>query len=473
MSYSSFLKNFPDKLGQPTGIAVMASVVVHALIAITLPYWPVFSREQPKQLREVELVGLTPEMASRLPPPPQPKKPILLPPSQPPSTFPKQPAKDTDLGKLLTTPRQPVRRRYRTQVPQKQFNRQKKRIVTGPVFSNKTINIPELDGKKVKPRTYTPEELARLTTKPNISVQGSSNNTLFQPQRQSNNPLFQPQRQNNNPLFQPQEPNNNTFSPPQEPNNNTSSPPQEPNDNTSSPPQEPNNNTALVPQRQESPEQKIQRMRASITPNQKNTSPEEAEENSKKLQEEWNQDEPTISTIPGSYPTLACYKDLEGTSVVGVLVGGDGKATQQQLIQSAGYPIFDEQAQEDIQSRSFENQTGEPKLYHVNVNFKYNEDICPSLKVPQQPNQENSNSEETTTEQSTSENSNSEEATTEQSTSENSNSEEATTEQSTSENSDSQETTTEQSTSENSDSQETTTEQPTSENSDSQETTES
>ena len=438
MSYSSFLKSSPDKLGQTTGIAVMASVVVHALLAITLPYWPVFSREQPKQLREVELVGLTPEMASRLPPPPKPPEPLLLPPSQPPSTFSQKPTQDYDLGKLLTTPRQSVGRRNKTQSSKESSQDDKKRVVIGPIFADKTIKIPELEGGKgVQARNFTAEELARLTAKPNIKIEGLDNNIpSFSGEPNNNIPSFSGETNNNIPSFSG-ETNNNIPSFSEEPNNNIPSFSEEPNNNTP-PPEEQNNQTAYVPPSPESPEQKIERMRASITPNQENTSPEAAEENRKKLQEEWNQEQATNSTISGNYPTLACYKKLEGTSVVGVLVGADGKASQQQLIQSAGYPLFDEQAQKDIQSRSFPNQTGKPKLFHVNVNFKYDGDICPSLTVPQESNQEESSSEKPT-----SQNSNQEESTSEKPTSQDSNQEDSTSEKPTSQDSNQEDSTSE------------------------------
>ncbi|NEP56452.1 MAG: TonB family protein [Symploca sp. SIO2G7] len=488
MSYSSFLKHFPDKLAQPTGIAVMASVVVHALVAITLPYWPVFSREQPNKLREVSLVELTPEMASRLPPPPQPLQPILLPPSQPPATFSRKPAQENDLEKLLINPRQPIVRRSRTQSPNQKLNRNKNTVLIRPGFTGDNVRIPELENQGVKPRKFQREDLAALTTKPNINVGGlrsntfippeqlSSNifvspeqpnsnifvspeqlssNTFIPPEQPNNNIFVSPEQLNSNIFFPPEQPNNNIFVSPEQLNNNSSallepsndnpsSPPEQSNDNPSSPPEQQNSETALVPQRQESLEEKIQRKRISIIPNEENTSPEEAEENLKKLQEEWNQDEPaaTIESISGSYPTLACYKKLEGTSVVGVLVGADGKATQQQLIQSAGYPIFDEQAQQDIQSRSFENQTEESKFYRVNVNFEYDEDICPFSRDSQKSAPEDTTSpKESTTQQSTPEDSDSEESTTQQPTSEGSDSEESTNQQSTSEDSEPEETT--------------------------------
>ncbi|NER19394.1 MAG: TonB family protein [Symploca sp. SIO1C2] len=506
MSYSSFLKHFPDKLAQPTGIAVMASVVVHSLVAITLPYWPVFSSEQANELREVELVELTPEMASRLPPPPKPPEPVLLAPSQPPSTSSQKPAQNKDLEKLLTTPRQPVVRRNRTQSPNKQLNRKRNAVLIRPGFTGKNVKIPELESQGVQPRKFRREDLAALTTRPNIATRpnitttpsiipgGLRSSTFFPPEQPNNNTFLTPQQPNNNTFltskpfdnstfFTPEQPNNNTFLTPQQLNEGSFLPPEQTNDNpppspeqtNDNPPpstEQPNNETALVPQRPGSPEEKIKRMRASITPNEENTSPEEAEENIKKLQEEWNQDESaaTQASVLGSYPTLACYKKLEGTSVVGVLVGSDGKATQQQLIQSAGYPLFDEQAQQDIQSRSFENKTGESKFYRVNVNFEYNKDICPFSRGSKKSTPEDTTSpEESTTQQSTSEGADSEKKTTQQSTSEDSDSEEKATQQPTSEDSDSEEKATQQPTLEDSDSEEKATQQPTLEDSDSEE----
>ncbi len=74
MSYASFTQSFPDfiksfsqKLFQPTGIAVMSSVGIHALLAVSLPYLPIASQDKPEPIRNVKLVQLTPAEQSRLP----------------------------------------------------------------------------------------------------------------------------------------------------------------------------------------------------------------------------------------------------------------------------------------------------------------------------------------------------------------------------------------------------------------------
>ena len=81
MSYASFTKSFPDlfksfseKMFQPTGIAVMASVGIHAALGVTLPYLPMNSQNKPPSRGTVQLVQLSPTEQSRLPqpsPPPQ------------------------------------------------------------------------------------------------------------------------------------------------------------------------------------------------------------------------------------------------------------------------------------------------------------------------------------------------------------------------------------------------------------------
>lgn len=77
MSYASFTKSFPDllknipqKLGQPTGIAVLASIGIHAVLGASLPYLPLASNEKPKPVRNVQLLELGKNELDRLPPPP-------------------------------------------------------------------------------------------------------------------------------------------------------------------------------------------------------------------------------------------------------------------------------------------------------------------------------------------------------------------------------------------------------------------
>ncbi|MBW4614885.1 MAG: hypothetical protein KME21_16735 [Desmonostoc vinosum HA7617-LM4] len=69
MSYASLLKNIPEILSQPTGIAAIASLGIHGAIALIVPLMPVDS-SKPKDAASTKAVGLlelTPSDQSRLP----------------------------------------------------------------------------------------------------------------------------------------------------------------------------------------------------------------------------------------------------------------------------------------------------------------------------------------------------------------------------------------------------------------------
>ncbi|HIK03409.1 MAG TPA: hypothetical protein IGS40_01630 [Trichormus sp. M33_DOE_039] len=94
MSYVSLLKNIPEFLSQPTGIAAIASVGIHGAIALIVPLMPVDSN-QPKESSTQKTVGvleLSQADQSRLPQTPginsvalQPQLPLLQ------NQFPQQP----------------------------------------------------------------------------------------------------------------------------------------------------------------------------------------------------------------------------------------------------------------------------------------------------------------------------------------------------------------------------------------------
>lgn len=60
------VKSFPQKLLQPTVIAVLASIGIHGALGLLLPYLGTSSQETPAK-KTVQLVQLTPEEQSRLP----------------------------------------------------------------------------------------------------------------------------------------------------------------------------------------------------------------------------------------------------------------------------------------------------------------------------------------------------------------------------------------------------------------------
>lgn len=103
MSYVSILKNIPEFLSQPAGIAAIASVGIHGAIAFILPLMPV-DDSKPKQKEETASVGimeLSQAEQSRLP---QTKRPLIsgLPkvPLQPGITLPNFAVQPTPLTQL-------------------------------------------------------------------------------------------------------------------------------------------------------------------------------------------------------------------------------------------------------------------------------------------------------------------------------------------------------------------------------------
>lgn len=79
MSYASLFKSLPEKLTQPIGIAILASLGIHVLVGFTLPYWSGSSNGKSKPIRNVKLVQLPQSERNRIPTPSS--SPLTLPPS--------------------------------------------------------------------------------------------------------------------------------------------------------------------------------------------------------------------------------------------------------------------------------------------------------------------------------------------------------------------------------------------------------
>ena len=71
MSYVNLLKNIPEILSQPTGIAAIASLGIHGAIALIVPFMPVNSSQSSKNEppKAVGLMELTAADQNRLPQP--------------------------------------------------------------------------------------------------------------------------------------------------------------------------------------------------------------------------------------------------------------------------------------------------------------------------------------------------------------------------------------------------------------------
>ena len=92
--------------------------------------------------------------------------------------------------------------------------------------------------------------------------------------------------------------------------------------------------------------------------------------------------EPDAIVIEGVYPRNACIRRLEGTIVYGIVVDSSNQIVSLDLLKSASYAVFNQQAPQEIQRYDFGNRTEDTKPYRVTVNYKYNPEICPSLTVP-------------------------------------------------------------------------------------------
>jgi hypothetical protein len=93
----------------------------------------------------------------------------------------------------------------------------------------------------------------------------------------------------------------------------------------------------------------ISQIRQSIKADNRNTTPDEARRNDVawRAQMQQNVKEKELS-LTGTYPKAACLKQLKGTAIYNVLVDGNGKSTNLDLIRSAGYPIFNDQARQQL-----------------------------------------------------------------------------------------------------------------------------
>ena len=112
-----------------------------------------------------------------------------------------------------------------------------------------------------------------------------------------------------------------------------------------------------------------------------NTTNEEALKNDISWREKVQAPTPTSITIGGNYPKAACMRKLEGSVTYGVVLNPGGVVSDVKLIKSSGYGIFNQQALQQIQTGSFAQTADIVKAYHVNVNFKYDPQNCPSLNV--------------------------------------------------------------------------------------------
>lgn len=362
------IKTVSEKLNQPTGIAVIASVGIHVVLGLTLPFYvPVFSSEAPPTRRTVQLLELTEADLSRLPDLSMPTLPPYIyqqtPLTSPFPPLPPLPLQDSlplDGNISMAPPPQPLkipsssisRKPIRTIAPRSQPSTPfppLRRNLGIPVFGNQLSPSPPLEATNPDPISPELEPTTRIDLLPDrlLNHESGVSHARSQPPE---SPSDQGQVANN------QDPNPRSNENP--PTRDTEEPASESDD----------------PIEGKSPEQAEDITRA--------------EGNKVELP-------PVLQrTLIASYPKDACQKQLNGTPIYSVVVGADGKPTNLQLIRRAGDPILDQKAQEQINAQRFLNRTEQPQEYRVSVQFSGQEKVCPKPTPPEASNQnpERSNS---------------------------------------------------------------------------------
>ena len=160
-----------------------------------------------------------------------------------------------------------------------------------------------------------------------------------------------------------------------------------PSQNESKPVEQPKAEPKLTPEqiaakKVADSQQRIRQLSQSLKQDRDGTNDEEARKNYIAWLTKVQDVEPEVIEVAGTYPRDACIRRLKGTSVYGVVVNAKGEVVALDLIKGAKYPIFNEQASEEIAKSVLANDTKKPKPYQVTVNYKYDPEICPSLTLP-------------------------------------------------------------------------------------------
>ncbi|WP_024546881.1 TonB family protein [Picosynechococcus sp. NKBG15041c] len=88
----------------------------------------------------------------------------------------------------------------------------------------------------------------------------------------------------------------------------------------------------------------------------------------------------TVSrTLSGNYPRNACSSQASGTATYTVVVNSNGAPSQVNLAQSSGSNVLDGQAAQDIRNARFD---GNNINYRVSVNYRYEPAFCAAFSPP-------------------------------------------------------------------------------------------
>ncbi len=346
MSYESQLDHESGKLISPTQLCLLLSVVVHLLVLkFGLPTLK-FNNDDGK--REVSIIELNSEQQARLPDlEPQLKTPDLAsltnPANLPPNLLPGN-ADPANLPPLIIPP--PPQSNFPPLPPITD-------ITLPPVGNWSNLPLPPQTQTDLDPSDFQVEP---IKLPPNLGkVPQSSTKTpiVKTPSNPTNTAKLQP------PQKQPE-----------------TKPETEPKTRPQETPE------VIAAQKVAASQQRIASLRQSITPTKEGTSNEEARKNYLLWVAKIKDAKPDNIAIKGTYPRDACIVRLQGSSVFGVMVNTTGEVVALDLLKGSKYPIFNQQANQDLRSRLFKNDTNKPKPYQVEVNYEYDPQICPALTLP-------------------------------------------------------------------------------------------
>lgn len=352
MSYESPLDNQSGKLIKPTQLCLLLSVILHLLaLKFGLPTFK-FNNEDSK--REVAIIELDAEQQARLPdlepqlnlqdlanaplPPnllpniadPSSLPPLIVPPPPEQSNFPSfPPVNDINLPPVGDWSNLPL-------PPQ----------IDPSDFKVEPIKLPPNIGQLPQP----PTSPAKIKNPPNLP---KDNKLPTFPQKQPDNIPGNIAKNNRDDI----------------PGNNSETSLQE-------------TPAVIAAQKVTTSQQRILSLRESLSPTKKGTTNKEANINYLLWVNKVKNPRPESIEVKGIYPRDACIVKLEGSSVFGVLVNPKGKVVDFDLLKSSKYPIFNQQANQDLKNLVLPNNTKKPKPYQLEVKYEYDDKICPSLTLP-------------------------------------------------------------------------------------------
>ncbi|NJO94695.1 MAG: hypothetical protein HC775_02130 [Hyellaceae cyanobacterium CSU_1_1] len=353
MSYESQLDHESGKLINPTQLCLLLSVVVHLLV---LKFGlPTFKFNDDDGKREVSIIELNSEQQARLPDlEPQLKTPDLAsltnPANLPPNLLLPGNADPANLPPLIIPP--PPQSNFPPLPPITD-------ITLPPVGNWSNLPLPPQTQTDLDPSDF---KIEPIKLPPNLGKV---------PQPSTKTPIVK---------TTPNPANTAKLQPPQK--QPATKPETEPKTKPQDTPE------VIAAQKVATSQQRIASLRQSITPTKEGTSNEEARNNYLLWVAKVKEIQPKGSNLPeeieikGTYPRDACIVKLKGSSVFGVMVNTAGEVVALDLLKGSKYPIFNQQANQDLRSRLFKNDTNKPKPYQVEVNYEYDPEICPSLTLP-------------------------------------------------------------------------------------------